>query len=62
VRIHTSGFSGTVEAHICRKRQKIEFYGLNSKGTTKELERLTLHRLPKIFDLLEKEFFAILRM
>jgi hypothetical protein len=20
VRIHTSGFSGTVEAHICRKR------------------------------------------
>jgi hypothetical protein len=28
----------------------------------KELERLTIHGLPKIFDLLEKEFFAILHM
>jgi hypothetical protein len=28
----------------------------------KELERLTLQGFPKIFDLLEKEFFAILHM
>jgi hypothetical protein len=28
----------------------------------KELERLTLQGFPKIVDLLEKEFFAILRM
>jgi hypothetical protein len=62
VRIHTSGFSGTIEAHICRKRQKIKFYGSKSQGTTKEFERLTLQGFPKTLDLLEKEFFAIRSM
>jgi hypothetical protein len=45
-----------------QKEVENKFYGLKPQGTTKELERLTLQGFPKILDLLEKEFFAILRM
>jgi hypothetical protein len=40
----------------------MKFCGLKSQCAAKELESLTLQGFPKIVDLLEKEFFAILHM
>jgi hypothetical protein len=59
IRIHASGFGCTVEAHICKKGQKIKSYMLKSQGTAREVERLTLQGFSKILDLLKKEFLAV---
>jgi hypothetical protein len=58
VRVYAPGFGFTVEAYICRNRENVTSSKHGAK-IDQELERLTFHGVPKAFDFLKKEFFAV---
>jgi hypothetical protein len=57
--VYASGFSCTVETHICRQKKNIRFCMLKSRGRPTKFDRLTLHGLPKPLDFLEKKLLGI---
>jgi hypothetical protein len=51
MRIHAPSLGLTIKAYVYNKEEEDDHTLLTGKRTDQELERLTLHSLPKVFDL-----------